>query len=45
MATAEKLTGLRKAAILLIQLGKDYSKFGDPAAGGSTVWTRGRFAF
>jgi hypothetical protein len=29
----------------LFQLGKDYTKFGDPAAGGSLVWTRARFAF
>lgn len=29
----------------LLQLGKDYTKFGDPAAGGSTVWTRGKFSF
>ena len=37
--------GLDLGVGALIQLGKDYSKFGDPAAGGSTVWTRGRFAF
>lgn len=37
--------GLELAAGALFQLGKDYTKFGDPAAGGSTVWTRGRFSF
>ncbi|MEZ4294425.1 MAG: hypothetical protein R3B70_05580 [Polyangiaceae bacterium] len=37
--------GLDLAAGALLQLGKDYTKFGDPAAGGSTVWTRGTFAF
>jgi hypothetical protein len=29
----------------LVQLGNDNSKFGDPAAGGSIVWGRTRFAF
>jgi hypothetical protein len=29
----------------LFQLGKTYTKFGDPAAGGSLVWTRARMAF
>jgi hypothetical protein len=29
----------------LIMLGKNYSKFGDPAAGSSMVWARGKFAF
>lgn len=29
----------------LVFLGKDYTKFGDPAAGGTVVWTRGRFSF
>src|SRR5262249_37843895 len=37
--------GLELAAGALIQLGKDYTKFGDPAAGGSTIFTRGRFSF
>lgn len=37
--------GLELAAGALFQLGKDYTKFGDPAAGGSTVWTRGKFSF
>ena len=29
----------------LVQLGKSYTKFGDPAAGGSQVYMRGRFSF
>lgn len=29
----------------LVQLGKRYTKFGDPAAGGSLVWTRARYSF
>jgi hypothetical protein len=29
----------------LVQLGKDFTKFGDPAAGGSLVWTRARYRF
>lgn len=29
----------------LIQLGKDYTKFGDPAGGGSQVFVRGRYSF
>jgi hypothetical protein len=29
----------------LWQIGKDWGKFGDPAAGGSLVWGRARFAF
>ena len=37
--------GLDLAAGALFQLGKDHTKFGDPAAGGSTVWTRGKFSF
>ena len=38
-------SGFEFGAGALIQLGKDYTKFGDPAAGGSVVWTRGRFSF
>ena len=38
-------SGLELGAGALIELGKDYSKFGDPAAGGSTVFTRGKFSF
>ena len=37
--------GLELAAGALLQLGKDYTKFGDSAVGGSTVWTRGKFSF
>lgn len=37
--------GLELSLGALIQLGPTYSKFGDPAAGGSTVWTRGRYSF
>lgn len=37
--------GLELGAGALVQLGKTYSKFGDPAAGGSSVFTRGRFSF
>lgn len=29
----------------LVFLGKEHTKFGDPAAGGTVVWTRGRFSF
>jgi hypothetical protein len=29
----------------LLQLGKNYTKFGDPAAGGSLIWTRARYRF
>lgn len=29
----------------LIQIGKIYTKFGDPAASGSFVWTRARFSY
>jgi hypothetical protein len=36
--------GLELSAGALVQLGKDYTKFGDPAAGGSTVFTRARFS-
>lgn len=37
--------GLDLGLGLLFQLGEDYTKFGDPAAGGSLVWSRGRFSF
>lgn len=36
--------GLELSAGALVQLGKDYTKFGDPAAGGSTAFTRARFS-
>jgi hypothetical protein len=37
--------GLELGMGALLQLGKDFTKFGDPAAGGSLVWTRARFSF
>jgi hypothetical protein len=37
--------GLELGIGALWQIGKDYSKFGDPATGGSLVWTRARFSF
>jgi hypothetical protein len=37
--------GLELSAGALFELGKSYTKFGDPAAGGSLLWTRGRFSF
>jgi len=37
--------GLDLGAGALFQLGNSYTKFGDAAAGGSVVWTRGKFAF
>ncbi len=37
--------GLELSAGVLLQLGKDHTKFGDPAAGGSLAWTRARFSF
>jgi len=37
--------GLELGAGALIELGRDYTKFGDPAAGGSTVFTRARYSF
>jgi len=37
--------GFELGAGALIQLGNDDTKFGDPAAGGSQVWTRARFSF
>jgi len=37
--------GLEVGLGVLLQLGKDYTKFGDPAAGGSLAWTRARFSF
>ncbi len=29
----------------LLELGKDYTRFGDPATGGSLIWTRARYSF
>jgi len=37
--------GFELSAGALLNLGDDNSKFGDPAAGGNMVWTRGRFSF
>lgn len=37
--------GLELALGALFLLGRDYTKFGDPAAGGSQVWTRARYSF
>ena len=37
--------GLELGAGVLAQVGKAWTKFGDPAAGGTMVWTRATFAF
>jgi hypothetical protein len=37
--------GLEIGMGVLLQLGKEYTKFGDPAAGGSLAWARARFSF
>lgn len=37
--------GLEMSAGVLAQVGKPWTKFGDPAAGGTMVWTRANFAF
>jgi hypothetical protein len=37
--------GLELALGALFLLGRDYTKFGDPAAGGSQVFTRARYSF
>ncbi len=37
--------GLELGIGALFQFGKDYTKFGDPAAGGSLVWTRARYSW
>jgi hypothetical protein len=39
------LNGLELGAGALLLLGKSYTKFGDPAAGGSLVFTRARFSY
>ena len=36
--------GLETSIGALVQLGKGYTKFGDPAAGGSLLWTKVRFS-
>ena len=38
-------SGFELGAGALLFVGRDYTKFGDPAAGGSVIWTRGRFSF
>jgi hypothetical protein len=37
--------GFELGAGALLALGKEYSKFGDPATGGSFFWTRARFSY
>ena len=37
--------GFELGAGALVQLGRVYTKFGDPAAGGSLIWTRARYSF
>ena len=37
--------GLELGAGALLMLGKEHTKFGDPATGGSQVWTRARFSY
>jgi len=37
--------GLELSAGVLAQLGQKWTKFGDPATGGTMVWTRANFAF
>lgn len=37
--------GLEVGLGVLLQLGKEYTKFGDPATGGSLAWARARFSF
>ncbi|MBN2114115.1 MAG: hypothetical protein JW785_08320, partial [Acidimicrobiia bacterium] len=37
--------GLELGLGALLQFGKGYTKFGDPAAGGSLLWTRARFSW
>jgi hypothetical protein len=37
--------GLELGLGALMQLGNDYTKFGDPAAGGSLVWTRAKYSY
>ncbi len=38
-------SGLELGAGALILMGQSYTKFGDPAAGGSVIFTRGRYSF
>jgi hypothetical protein len=37
--------GLELSGGALVKLGKAHTKFGDPAAGGSDIWTRARFSW
>lgn len=37
--------GLELGTGALVQLGLPYTKFGDPASGGTLIWTRGRYSF
>lgn len=37
--------GLELSAGALFELGKSYTKFGDPAAGGNVAWFTGKYAF
>jgi hypothetical protein len=37
--------GFELSAGALVKLGKTQTKFGDPAAGGSEIWTRARFSY
>jgi len=37
--------GLELSGGALVQLGPETGKFGDPAAGGSLIWTRARYSF
>ena len=37
--------GLEMAAGALFMLGQEHTKFGDPATGGSQVWTRAKFSY
>ncbi|MBW2730895.1 MAG: hypothetical protein JRH20_00795 [Deltaproteobacteria bacterium] len=38
-------SGLELSAGAIVKLGKEYSKFGDPAAGGHQIFTRARFSY
>jgi hypothetical protein len=39
------LNGLELGAGAILMLGKDYTKFGDPAAGGHLIFTRARYSY
>jgi hypothetical protein len=38
-------SGFELASGVLLELGERHTKFGDPAAGGSVLWTRARYSF